>query len=123
LVSFPLSLLVGDSEGTVSSWSVADRSCNMSWQAENSEVTMIQATGTRMITGSASHVLKRWLCSGDGQLELEDDLRLDGAVVAAAFDASQRLGVAATTGGTLWYLDWPLRTTIRLQAGHADTVG
>lgn len=82
----------------------------------------IAVNASRVVTGSSSAGLKRWVLLEEGGLELDQEMQLDGGVAGIWFDACMRLGVAATTGGTLWYIDWPLRSSIRLVAGHRHVV-
>ena len=79
---------------------------------------------------------------------MEDELVLDGAIISAAFDDALETvstcnryrcvqlslfrnnatllffcqGIIGTTSGTLWYVNWDERTSIRLVSGHAQQV-
>lgn len=59
---------------------------------------------------------------GKNGLIMDDELQLDGAIVSAIFDSSLDIGVVSTTSGTIWYIDWDERTSIRLISGHNDQV-
>ncbi|KAL0156260.1 hypothetical protein M9458_047506, partial [Cirrhinus mrigala] len=52
------------------------------------------------------------------QVQLEQELLLDGTVVSAAFDDVMDMGIVGTTAGTLWYINWADSTSIRLISGH-----
>ena len=43
----------------------------------------------------------------------EDEMNINGAVVSAAFDEAMAMGIVGTSG-TLWYINWGERTSIRL---------
>ena len=47
---------------------------------------------------------------------------LDGAVVAAEFDDTLDIGVVGTSAGTLWYINWLERSSIRLASCHGSKV-
>lgn len=56
------------------------------------------------------------------QVQLEQELLLDGTVVSAAFDDVMDMGIVGTTAGTLWYINWTDSTSIRLISGHKSKV-
>ncbi|PIK60491.1 putative WD repeat-containing protein 90 [Apostichopus japonicus] len=59
----------------------------------------------------------------DGQgLVMEDEMTLDGAITAAEFDDILDVGVVATSEGTLWYIDWVNRTSVRLVGSHSNKI-
>ena len=92
--------------------------------------------GGRLITGSAGGSVRLWSTVGVGELKLpgehhsmrrggltmEDEMALDGAVVSAAFDETLDMGIVGTVVGTLWYINWTERTSIRLVSGHMSKV-
>lgn len=53
---------------------------------------------------------------------MEDEMTLDGAITAAEFDSILDVGVVATSEGTLWYIDWVNRASVRLVGSHSDKV-
>ena len=53
---------------------------------------------------------------------MEDEMLLDGAVVAAEFDDTLDIGVVGTSAGTLWYINWLERSSIRLASCHGSKV-
>ena len=55
-------------------------------------------------------------------LVMEDEMVLDGAITSAQFDHTMDVGVVATAEGTLWYVNWVERTSIRLVASHTSKV-
>lgn len=59
---------------------------------------------------------------GRAQVQLEQELLLDGTVVSAAFDDAMDMGIVGTTAGTLWYINWADSTSIRLISGHKSKV-
>ena len=60
---------------------------------------------------------------GKNGLIMDDELQLDGCIVSAVFDSSLDLGVVGTNSGTIWYINWEERTSIRLISGHKEQVG
>ncbi len=60
--------------------------------------------------------------TGTNGLVMEDEMQLDGSIVSASFDNSLELGVAGTSSGTLWYINWDERSSIRLVSGHVQQV-
>lgn len=59
---------------------------------------------------------------GRAQVQLEQELLLDGTVVSAVFDNAMDMGIVGTTAGTLWYINWADSTSIRLISGHKSKV-
>jgi len=59
---------------------------------------------------------------GKNGLIMEDELQLDGCIVSAFFDNSLDIGVVGTNSGTIWYINWDERSSIRLISGHKDQV-
>lgn len=53
---------------------------------------------------------------------LEQEIMLDGTTVSAAFDSTIDMGIVGTTAGTLWYINWPDNSSIRLVSGHKTKV-
>ncbi|RUS75529.1 hypothetical protein EGW08_016719, partial [Elysia chlorotica] len=55
-------------------------------------------------------------------LTMEDEMTLDGAVTCAQFDDMLDMGIVGTDAGTLWYVNWAERTSIRLVSGHKNKI-
>lgn len=53
---------------------------------------------------------------------MEDEMTLDGAITAGEFDNTLDVGVVATSEGTLWYINWVERTSVRLVGSHSSKV-
>lgn len=53
---------------------------------------------------------------------LEQEMQLDGMMVSAAFDGTMDMGIVGTTAGTLWYINWPDSSSMRLVSGHKTKV-
>lgn len=53
---------------------------------------------------------------------LEQEIMLDGTMVSAAFDNTMDMGIVGTTAGTLWYISWSGKSSIRLVSGHKAKV-
>lgn len=53
---------------------------------------------------------------------LEQEIMLDGTTVSAAFDNTMDMGIVGTTAGTVWYINWPDNSSIRLISGHKTKV-
>ena len=53
---------------------------------------------------------------------MDDELQLDGCIISAIFDKNLDIGVVGTTSGTIWYINWDERTSIRLISGHKEQV-
>ena len=49
-------------------------------------------------------------------------MQLDGSIISANFDNSLEMGVVGTSSGTLWYINWEERSSIRLVSGHVNQV-
>ena len=63
------------------------------------------------------------LDSRPGQgLVMEDEMSLDGAVTSAEFDDTMDIGVVGTTSGTLWYINWVERSSIRIVSSYTSKV-
>lgn len=56
------------------------------------------------------------------QVQLEQELLLDGTVISATFDDVLDMGIVGTTAGTLWYINWAESSSIRLISGHKTKV-
>ena len=53
---------------------------------------------------------------------MEDEMVLDGEITAAQFDDTLDVGVVATSAGTLWYINWIERSSVRLVGSHGQKV-
>ncbi|XP_064636675.1 WD repeat-containing protein 90-like [Lineus longissimus] len=131
-------LYIGSSEGKVSAWDTRQNTCFMHWEADKEELEYISCHSGRMITASAANNLRIWTVTGicemklpggsgsqavrKGGLTMEDEMNLDGAITSMAFDETLDLGIVGTTAGTLWYINWAERTSIRLISGHKHKV-
>uniref|UniRef100_A0A9J8DAD8 WD repeat domain 90 n=1 Tax=Cyprinus carpio carpio TaxID=630221 RepID=A0A9J8DAD8_CYPCA len=86
----------------------------------------------KLVTGSNTKKLRLWSVASvqnlsnannkSTQVQLEQELLLDGTVVSAAFDDVMDMGIVGTTAGTLWYINWADSTSIRLISGHKSKV-
>ncbi|XP_071478368.1 WD repeat-containing protein 90-like [Diadema antillarum] len=132
-------LYVGSTTGVLSAWDTRHNSCFLHWDADTGEIVVIVSKfgSSRLITGGASRQLRLWSVHGMGELRLtagysssgagngltmEDEMTLDGAITSAQFDHTMDVGVVATVEGTLWYVNWVDRTSVRLVSSHTSVV-
>ncbi|XP_072042911.1 WD repeat-containing protein 90-like [Amphiura filiformis] len=131
-------LYAGTNTGVLSAWDTRHNSCFMHWDADTSEIGMIVSRfgSSRLITGSGSNLLRLWSVYGVGELRLaavgtsvpgkglvmEDEMLLDGSIIAAEFDDTLDIGVVGTSAGTLWCINWIERSSIRLTSCHGNKV-
>jgi WD40 repeat protein len=116
-------LYIGASNGSVSSWDTRDNACVASWTISSTEVTSIVANGSKMITGCLGSV-KLWTIEGANldALVLDEEMELDGGVTSMSFDSVAMMGVVSTTAATIWYINWPENSSVRLTSGHYDQI-
>ena len=53
---------------------------------------------------------------------LEKEIDLDGTVTSMSFDSVVAMGVVATSAGTVWYINWPQKSSVRLVSGHSSSI-
>ncbi|XP_070579992.1 WD repeat-containing protein 90-like isoform X2 [Ptychodera flava] len=133
-------LYVGSNTGVLSAWDTRHNTCFMHWDADSAEITSIccKFGSSHLITGSASRNLRLWSVYGISEMRLnpsnmfnstpgkglvmEDEMTLDGGITGAGFDDTMDMGIVGTTAGTLWYINWIERTSIRLVSSHMNMV-
>nr|XP_006813552.1 PREDICTED: WD repeat-containing protein 90-like [Saccoglossus kowalevskii] len=124
-------MYVGTNTGVLSAWDTRHNTCFMHWDADTAEITTVccKFGSSRLVTGSASRNLRLWSVYGVGEMStpgkglvMEDEMTLDGAITCASFDDTMDMGIAGTTAGTLWYINWIERTCIRLVSSHMNQV-
>ena len=117
-------LYVGDSTGTVSMWDTRENVCVESWPVETGEVCSVVVSDGKMVTAGASQAVKLWSLHGDelDGLLLEAEVPLDGTVTTTAMDSTLAMGIAATTSGTIWYINLGDQRRIRLVNSHTDQI-
>ncbi|XP_074646351.1 WD repeat-containing protein 90-like [Tubulanus polymorphus] len=129
-------LYVGSSSGQVLAIDTRTNKIFMHWNADNYELVFLKCRCGRLITASAGHTLKMWSVVGVGEMKLpgkkhgmrqggllmEDEIHLDGVIVSFTFDDTLDMGIVGTSSGTLWYVNWPERSTMRLVSGHGNKV-
>ncbi|ROI16431.1 WD repeat-containing protein 90 [Anabarilius grahami] len=132
-------LYTGTNSGHVCVWDCNTQRCFVTWEADGGEIGVLVCRGNKLVTGSNTKKLRLWSVASvqnlsnpnnkssagqdDGtQVQLEQELLLDGTVVSAAFDDAMDMGIVGTTAGTLWYINWADSTSIRLISGHKSKV-
>ncbi|XP_043083053.1 WD repeat-containing protein 90 isoform X2 [Puntigrus tetrazona] len=132
-------LYTGTNGGHVCVWDCLTRRCFVTWEADGGEIGVLVCRENKLVTGSNTKKLRLWSVASvqnlsnalhkssrakdDGaQVQLEQELLLDGTVVSAAFDDVMDMGIVGTTAGTLWYINWADSTSIRLISGHKSKV-
>ncbi|KAL3876292.1 hypothetical protein ACJMK2_034157, partial [Sinanodonta woodiana] len=129
-------LFIGSNNGNVSAWDTRHNSCFMHWEADSSEIDFLVCRGGQLLTGSKGRNLRMWSVVGVGEMRLpgdhnsmrnggltmEDEMNLDGSIVSLAFDDAMDMGIVGTSVGTLWYINWGERTSVRLVSGHKNKV-
>ncbi|XP_069124737.1 WD repeat-containing protein 90-like isoform X4 [Argopecten irradians] len=129
-------LYASTNNGKVSAWDTRHNTCFMHWEADNCEIGALVCRGGRLLTGSTGRNLRMWSVVGVGEMRLpgehnnmrgggltmEDEMNVDGEVVSLAFDEALDMGIVGTSSGTLWYINWPERTSIRLVSSHMSRV-
>ncbi|KAK3091415.1 hypothetical protein FSP39_019740, partial [Pinctada imbricata] len=127
-------LFISTNNGKMSVWDTRHNSCFMHWEADTSEIGVVLCRRDRLLTGSQGKNLRIWAVSSVGSMKapgdngrnggitMEDEINLDGAITSAAFDESLEMGIVGTSAGTIWYINWPERTSIRLVSSHVYKV-
>ncbi|PFX32008.1 WD repeat-containing protein 90 [Stylophora pistillata] len=129
-------MYAGTSSGMLSAWDTRQNKCFIHWEGDSTEIGMLMGYGGTLIAGSTSGNLRLWsvvgvsemLRPGDATrlssngLVMEDEMTLDGAIISASFDEALETGIIGTSSGTLWYVNWDERTSIRLVSGHAQMI-
>ncbi|XP_048238655.1 WD repeat-containing protein 90-like isoform X1 [Haliotis rufescens] len=129
-------LYVGSNNGKVSAWDTRHNTCFMHWEADSSEIGLLISRGGRLLTASVGRNVRLWSVVGVGEMRLpgestgvrsggltmEDEMTLDGPITCTAFDDNLDMGIVGTGAGTLWYINWSERTSIRLVSGHMNKV-
>ncbi|XP_026880574.2 WD repeat-containing protein 90 isoform X2 [Electrophorus electricus] len=132
-------LFTGTNGGRVCVWDCNTHRCFMTWEADDGEIGVMFCHGNRLVTGSNTKKLRLWSVAAvqnlrpsnsgttnqqgrNTQVLLEQEMILDGTVVSVAFDDVLDMGIVGTTAGTLWYINWPDNTSIRLISGHKSKV-
>lgn len=124
------------SSGMLSAWDTRQNKCFIHWEGDSAEIGMLMGYGGTLIAGSASGNLRLWSVVGVSEMRLpgdatrlssnglvmEDEMTLDGAIISASFDEALETGIIGTSSGTLWYVNWDERTSIRLVSGHAKKI-
>ncbi|XP_052451971.1 WD repeat-containing protein 90 isoform X2 [Carassius gibelio] len=133
-------LYTGTNSGHVCVWDCNTQRCFVTWEADAGEIGVLVCRENKLVTGSNTKKLRLWSVAsvqslsnannkssrtqddGRAQVQLEQELLLDGTVVSAAFDDVMDMGIVGTTAGTLWYINWADSTSIRLISGHKSKV-
>ncbi|GFO23377.1 WD repeat-containing protein 90-like [Plakobranchus ocellatus] len=143
-------VFVGTETGKVLAWDTRHNTCFMHWEADTSEITKLVSRHSRLMTaGRSSHALRLWAVGSIADMKdncedandatsvrsrrhndngrhsgltMEDEMTLDGAVTCAQFDDMLDMGIVGTDAGTLWYINWAERTSIRLVSGHRSKI-
>ncbi|XP_028424157.1 WD repeat-containing protein 90 isoform X2 [Perca flavescens] len=131
-------LFTATNRGHVCVWDVNTQRCFMTWEADEGEIGVLLCRGNRLLTGSNTRWLRLWeveavqgvkpqekVCNGEDSgtvVVLEQEIMLDGTTVSAAFDNTMDMGIVGTTAGTVWYINWPDNSSIRLISGHKTKV-
>ncbi|KAK7112108.1 WD repeat-containing protein 90-like isoform X2 [Littorina saxatilis] len=130
-------LYVTATNGKVSAWDTRHNSCFLHWDADTCEIDCVGSGAGKFLTGSTAGHLRLWAVDSvellrqprqasqppvTAGLTMEDEMTLDGGVVSAHFDENLEMGIVGTTCGTLWYINWQERTSIRLISGHSKPV-
>ncbi|XP_034049136.1 WD repeat-containing protein 90 [Thalassophryne amazonica] len=131
-------LFTATNRGHVCAWDINTRLCIMTWEADAGEIGVLVCRGNRLLTGSNTCRLRLWevdavwslkkhkktssVDHGGSVVILEREILLDGTLVSAAFDSTMDVGIAGTTAGTLWHINWVDKSSIRLVSGHKSKV-
>ncbi|KAK6171134.1 hypothetical protein SNE40_019389 [Patella caerulea] len=128
-------LYIGTNNGMVAAWDTRQNSCFIHWEADETEIGVLLCNGNKLLTGSVGRNVRVWSIDGINEmrqpdaprklqqgLTMEDEMTLNGAVTCAVFDPSLEMGIVGTSAGTLWYINWTERTSIRLVSGHMDKI-
>lgn len=114
-------LLIGTSQGCVVCIDSRSNVLLKALRLLQSPVTVLRCTQSRVVLGGPGANLYSWKTSDilDGQ---PDMLLLDGDIVALSFPIAGEEGVVGTANGTLWYVNWTERATIKIRTSHSKPV-
>ena len=114
-------LLIGTSQGCVMCIDSRSNALLKVLRLLQSPVTVLRCTESRVVMGGSGANLYSWKTADilDGQ---PDMLLLDGDIVALSFPIAGEEGVVGTANGTIWYVNWTERATIKIRTSHSKPV-
>ncbi|ESO96709.1 hypothetical protein LOTGIDRAFT_147184, partial [Lottia gigantea] len=128
-------LYIGTSHGKITAWDTRQNSCFMLWDGDDAEIDLLLCNGNKLITGSCNNNVKLWSLDNINDIKqsnrppalqhgltLEDEMTLNGIITCAVFDPNMEMGIVGTSAGTLWYINWSERTSLRLVSGHMNKI-
>ncbi|KAF6029854.1 WDR90 [Bugula neritina] len=130
-------LYVGSSIGVVTAWDTKKNVCVLHWEADKCEITTLISKRGRLVTGSAGKKnLKLWSAPGMSELmlpgntcpknipniQVDDDMALDGFVTAMMFDDTLDMGIVGTECGSIWYVNWQEHSSVRLVTTNPSNI-
>ncbi|ESP04065.1 hypothetical protein LOTGIDRAFT_230310 [Lottia gigantea] len=128
-------LYIGTSHGKITAWDTRQNSCFMLWDGDDAEIDLLLCNGNKLLTGSCNNNVKLWSLDNINDIKqsnrppalqhgltLEDEMTLNGIITCAVFDPNMEMGIVGTGAGTLWYINWSERTSLRLVSGHMNKI-
>lgn len=114
-------LLIGTSQGCVLCIDSRSNALLKVLRLLQSPITVLRCTQSRVILGGPGANLYSWKTSDilDGQPEM---LLLDGDIVSVSFPIEGEEGVVGSANGTIWYINWTERATIKIRTSHSKPV-
>ena len=114
-------LLVGTQQGCVICIDSRSNTLLKVLRLLQSPVTVLTCTKSRVILGGPGANVYSWKTGEilDGQPEM---LLLDGDTVSVSFPIEGEEGVVATANGTIWYVNWLERATIKIRTSHSKPI-
>lgn len=124
-------LLVGLSNGYI--WSVDSRTNSLLSQVKISDtaITNIEAKQKHIVISKAeSNYLSCWPLPDEGELKKknynlfcsqEETLMLDGITKCTFLNELSAEGFVTTVNGTIWFIDWQMQTTLKINSFHSNT--
>eukprot|EP00041_Stephanoeca_diplocostata_P033073 m.1082433 g.1082433 ORF g.1082433 m.1082433 type:complete len:1886 (-) comp24266_c0_seq4:397-6054(-) len=117
-------LYVGDSDGILTAWDTQHNTCVASWPVLPGEVCAVAVRGHRVVTAGGA-LLKAWTLqggTGSEALVFDGQMDMDGSVTAMCVDSVAAMGIVATDSGSIWYINWPENSSIRIVSSHSQDI-
>lgn len=115
-------LFLGTEQGTVQVWEGRTNSFVKEFAALQGSVLTISCKSKRLVVGGESAYLLSWDWTKSLCKEKPDSLLLESFALNMWLEDPGDEGLVCTAGGTIWYINWVERATVRIVNSHSAPV-
>ena len=115
-------IYVGTSDGRVLVWNLDTSELESEHLLIGEKINVISCKSERIVIGGDSNHLMSWKANRNMLKTEPEVILLDNFINSVSFESAGNEGLVSTTSGTIWYINWEEKASLRVLSSHTNSI-